>query len=211
MVKKLLFAALSAAVVVSAIRLARAGDLPKTNKYIGVGAAGETKGGCRQCHDSAKKGDPVRIWQGTKHAKAFEALASAEAKKFAKDRGIDDPQTSEKCLKCHQTGYGEKLEFAGTFDPKAGVQCESCHGPGDIHRAVRGADPDDADGKDKIVAAPDAATCKKCHIEESPSYKPFCFKFFEKQIRHLDPRKGRTDDELKAMDCKGECGIDHGK
>lgn len=46
-------------------------------------------------------------------------------------------------------------------------------------------------------------TCLTCHNEESPNFKPFCFKERFGRIVHLDPRKTRTEGELKAMKCAG--------
>jgi hypothetical protein len=208
-----LFLCLSSVVVVAgAIALAFAGDPPKGNKYIGAEK-------CKNCHEAKSKGSQYSTWKSMKHSHAFEALGTDEAKKQGKERGVDDPQTSEKCLKCHQTGYGEPAEnFAAGFDPKAGIQCETCHGPGGNHLKARMAAADEEEEgavatipEDEIVKSPKEATCKKCHNEESPNYKPFCFKFFEEKIRHLDPRKKRTEAELKAMHCNGECGIKHDK
>lgn len=41
---------------------------------------------------------------------------------------------SEYCLPCHSTAFGVPAQIiAPSFDPKAGVQCELCHGPGLAH------------------------------------------------------------------------------
>ena len=51
--------------------------------------------------------------------------------------------------------------------------------------------------------------CKKCHNEESPSYKPFCLKERMEKIEHLDPRKKRSDEELKKLraTCAPDCKV----
>jgi hypothetical protein len=73
---------------------------------------------------------------------------------------------------------------------------------------------------DEIVTSPPLATCLGCHNEESPTYKPFCFKDRWEKIQHLNPRKPRTPEQLEAMKCKcpdpcpcvqGECGPPYGE
>lgn len=197
---------LGLAVVVTFAAVALAEDPAKGNKYVGAEK-------CKTCHGAKAKGDMYSAWKAMDHAKAFEVLAGDEAKKLGKEKGVDNPQTSEKCLKCHQTAFGvAAADLEKTFDPKVGVQCESCHGPGGNHVKARMAAEDDEEVADtEIVKAPPAATCKTCHNEESPSYKPFCYKFSASKIRHLDPRKKRTEAELKAMTCQGDCGVAHDK
>jgi hypothetical protein len=88
------------------------------SKYIGAAK-------CRNCHRAEKAGNQFAKWKKMEHAKAFETLGENEAKEIAKKQGVDDPQKSEKCLKCHATAFGEPAErLAKKFDPKAGVQCE---------------------------------------------------------------------------------------
>ncbi len=212
--KSVLFVFSAVLIVAGSITLAVSGDPPdKGNKFIGAEK-------CKNCHEAKSKGSQYSTWKAMKHAKAFETLGSEEAKKTAKEKGVDDPTTSEKCLKCHQTAFGEPAErIAAGFDPKAGIQCESCHGPGGNHLKARmaAADEDEDSGElatipdTEIIKVPKEDTCKKCHNEESPNYKPFCFKFFEEKVRHFDPRKKRTEAELKALKCGGECGVKHDK
>jgi len=103
----------------------------KVNKYIGAAK-------CKNCHASDETGNQHAAWSKMEHAKAFEALASEEARKFAAERGIADAQKDEKCLKCHTTGFGAPPEaFDKKFDLKLGVQCETCHGPGEAHMKAR--------------------------------------------------------------------------
>jgi len=181
------------------------------NRYVGAAR-------CKGCHNAADSGDQYGRWTQEKHSKAFEVLASAEAKKYGKERGVDDPQKSDKCLKCHVTAYGKPAaEVHRTFDPKLGVQCETCHGPGELHMRERMKAAATA-GKEKpaytevsadeIVRNPDGKLCINCHNEESPGYKPFCAHRFKAQIRHLNPKKPRTADEMKALlacSCDDKC------
>lgn len=174
------------------------------NKFVGVGK-------CKNCHAEPAKGDQYNNWLKEKHAKAYETLASEAAKKTAKERGIEDPQKSAECLQCHVTAYGVAAEQKHKkFDETQGVQCESCHGPGDKHVKARlaGEDPP-ADkplkvGEGEINRTPGAETCKKCHNEKSPNYKPFCYKKFAKEIAHLDPRRGHAADHFDKLECDCE-------
>lgn len=151
-------------------------------QYVGVKK-------CSKCHKSETKGNQFGKWQTTKHASAFKELSSPKAKELGKKAGVDDPSTSEKCLKCHVTAYGvDKALLGADFDPKDGVQCESCHGPGSNYdkKSLM-------EDKKKAVAAgliiPDEKVCVKCHNKESPAYKEFHFKDFYEKIKHEIPKK----------------------
>ncbi len=187
----------------------------KINHYIGALK-------CKTCHSDKAHGDQFGAWSKMKHAKAFEVLASDDAKRIAKEKGIEDAQKSDKCLKCHVTAYGKPAEEIGKgFDPKLGIQCESCHGPGEKHMKARvaaaGADEEeDLDAGDKqgakytkipadeVIFDPGMKTCLSCHNSESPSFKNFCFHKSNAQVRHLNPAKPRTADELKLVLACGE-------
>ncbi|MBI2191663.1 MAG: cytochrome c family protein [Planctomycetes bacterium] len=200
-------------------------DSKKQGKFIGADK-------CKNCHQAKKVGDQFGKWKAMKHAKAFETLASEEAKKLAKEKGIADPQKSEKCLKCHVTAFGEPADrVAKGFNPKLGVQCESCHGPGEKHfkaRLAAAGDEEEGGGfedeaekaytplpEGEIVTHPPVQTCLGCHNEEGPSFKPFCFKKRFDEVQHWDPRKKRSEADVAAMKCqcgekceckKGDCG-----
>lgn len=187
-------------------------ELPLTGgRYIGSAA-------CKNCHDGADKGDMFTHWTKTGHAKAYETLASDAAKEVGKKLGIEDPQKSEQCLKCHVTAFGaDKKELKASFKMEMGVQCETCHGPGETHQKKRmaeamkpGTTPSPITA-DEIQSARSIDTCTKCHTKESPTYKPFCFKERMQHVEHLDPRKQRSEEELAklratdAADCE-VCG-----
>jgi len=169
------------------------------NKYIGADK-------CKNCHSAESSGNQWAAWQKMDHAKAFASLASDKAKEIAKAKGIDDPQKSDACLKCHVTAFGLPADqLKKPMDQKLGVQCESCHGPGDQHAKARLAaaakEADDnkaAAGPQKlpegeIVSLPDQKTCLVCHNEQSPTFKPFCFQMRVDKVRHDDPRKPHAD------------------
>lgn len=187
-------------------------------KYVGANK-------CKSCHQSKASGNAYGQWQESKHSKTFEVLASPAALELAKAKGIAKPQEDAACLKCHVTGHGERAErFDKTFDPKTGISCETCHGPGSAHASARlkaalGKKP--AEGaveklpEGEIIGRPAAETCLTCHNAESPSFKGFCFRERVVAILHLDPRQQHDPAEVAALKCgceapctcqKSECG-----
>lgn len=155
-------------------------DAQPAHEFVGVSK-------CALCHKKPEKGEQFRIWQESKHAKAFETLGTPEAKAAAAKLGIDDPQTSGKCLKCHSTAYGfSELKVTEAIPVEEGISCESCHGPGkDYMKKSMMEDRDAAIGAG--LAIPDENTCRKCHNEESPSFKVFDFKERWELIKHNIP------------------------
>ncbi len=108
--------------------------------YVGVSV-------CASCHEGR-----FLAWRATGHARAYRALEE-------KSRQFD-----EACVVCHALAYecdeGE-LELA-SIENFANVQCESCHGPGDVHAASGGTQPMRAN------RAP-ASSCLRCHTPERSS------------------------------------------
>ncbi len=144
--------------------------------------------GCKMCHNTVAQGKQFDKWMASKHAKAYAALSSPEAKKVATEKGIADPQKDEKCLKCHLTAYKAPKEMlATTYSIEDGISCESCHGPGEKYKDMKIM-------KDKKLAMenglimPDEKTCKNCHNPESPTYKEFKFEEAKKLIAHPKPK-----------------------
>ena len=197
---------------------------PAANKYIGSKK-------CKNCHDAEASGDQWGFWLEEGHASAFEVLKSDEAKKIAKELGIKDASKSDKCLKCHDTGFGiDKKLLKKSFKHDGGVGCETCHGPGDKHARARfRAANEEEDEEEGFGDEEEAATyteipageigmditrelCVKCHNNESPTYKPFCFYLRVEKVRHLNPLKPRTPEQLAAMlvcGCGEDCKCDH--
>lgn len=175
---------------------------PAEGKYIGADK-------CKSCHSAADGGDQYGHWKGTLHAKAFETLASAEAKKLCAEKGIADAQKADECVSCHVTAFGvPEAQIKKGFDRAQGVQCETCHGPGEAHMKARfaAAAKGAAEGyvqvpADEILAQPGQDTCVQCHNEKSPSYKPFCFHEFSAKNRHLNPKKPRTEIDIGVCSC----------
>jgi Zn finger protein HypA/HybF involved in hydrogenase expression len=150
--------------------------------FLALAGAGEPSyvgaKGCKMCHIKQFKS-----WEATKMAQSFEVLkpgVKAEEKKLA---GLDaqaDYTADPECLPCHTTGYGEPGGFVSLAETPelAGVQCESCHGPGERYLADDMMSLKNKEYKrDAIVATglviPDSGTCTSgCHNDKSPFHKP---------------------------------------
>jgi hypothetical protein len=174
----------------------------KDSKYVGAEK-------CKNCHDAEDKGNQYGKWKEMVHSRAYGVLASDTAKTVAQKQGIQDPQKSDKCLKCHVTAFSEpEKKFEDSFDVKMGVQCESCHGPGQYHVKTRLAEAAEDEGEDifgleeeaeeykelpkgEIIVKPEEKTCTVCHSKESPTFTDFKYDEKLKEIQHLDPRKKR--------------------
>jgi hypothetical protein len=148
------------------------------DRYAGVGVIGGAtpdifKGQCAGCHGSFAIADKVTPWSGTKHATATHKFIDEDEGFFV-----------ESCLKCHTVGsnitsnnggfddlssvlgwtFPSTLEF-GNFDDMvsdfpdlaalSNVQCESCHGPGNLHRGQT--------AKNQISKSFEAGVCNQCH------------------------------------------------
>lgn len=184
----------------------------KANRFIGAAK-------CKTCHSSKETGNQFEALSKMKHAHAFEVLATDAAKATAKAKGIDDPQKADACVKCHVTAFGvPDAEIAKGFDRAIGVQCETCHGPGEAHMKARmaaAAAEDPSAPKiykgvpaGELLASPEISLCTGCHNAESPNYKPLCFCKSKLEVRHLNPKRERTDAEktaLAACGCKDDC------
>lgn len=190
--------ALACAVAFSVIVLAAFVMKDDKAKYMGA----ET---CKSCHKAKEIGEQYNKWKETKMAKAYETLATPKAKEIGKKNGVDDPQKSDKCLKCHTTAFGVVADRLGKkFDIKQGVQCEACHGPAEQHVKSRMAAGDEDDAAkhanaQKEMPLPDKTACMKCHNQESVDIvgenpywdkekKEFLFEKAMKEIVHPNPK-----------------------
>lgn len=101
---------------------------------------------CEYCHAEIS-----HEWGNSRHAKAIESLISRK-KEY-------DPE----CLPCHVTGM-ENKDVVGRFvsmtesPGMAGVQCESCHGPG-----IRHAQRPEKIKLEKVTVD----TCRQCHTTDT--------------------------------------------
>ena len=127
---------------------------------------------CKRCHEKSAIGNQYAQWLETRHAKAFESLATDKAKKWATEAGVEDPQADERCVKCHSTAHGvPDTMVSRKFDRQAGVQCEACHGAGKDYRKKKVMiDRELAISKGLVPQT--EAVCLSCHTDESPAWKP---------------------------------------
>ena len=97
---------------------------------------------CDMCHEEA-----VEFWKTTVHGRAFATLERT------------NKQYDLSCVGCHVTGFrqpggSEVVENKGLRD----VQCEQCHGPGNIHA--------DDSKKSSIQLHSPIKVCLECHTPE---------------------------------------------
>ena len=189
--KKILVLVLSAAFIAVGALVVGAEEEAKAEKpaftYVGVKT-------CKMCHKKPATGDQYTVWSEKAHAGAYATLASEESMAKAKELGIEDPQKSEKCLKCHATafavmdqlGEGSKLKIT----MEEGVSCESCHGAGSGYKSkkvktqiVAG----EIEGPSVGLLAITAETCTECHNEENPFHKEFKYDEYVAKIAHPIP------------------------
>ncbi len=140
----------------------------KGPKYVGAMA-------CGKCHRGAMLGNQWSVWRMSPHASAWAVLGTAKGLEMARAKGIDDPQSSAACLKCHSTTISG-AHIAG-FGPDEGVGCEACHGPGSDYMP-------EAIMRDKRAAMaaglqkPSRESCLRCHDQK------FDFDTAVKKIAH---------------------------
>ena len=105
---------------------------------------------CGDCHAEISQS-----WSKTPHANAYDSLLKS------------GQQNLPACLQCHVVGYGKTggfLDHELTLE-LAGVQCESCHGPGKHHIDA----PDDIHN---IIRSPIEKDCRTCHtIDQDPHFE----------------------------------------
>jgi hypothetical protein len=112
-----------------------------------------------------------------------------------------DEQLSMDCGSCHTTGYSQRgnqddlAGIVGTWS-EAGVQCESCHGPGSLHAEYpRSFSP---------AVERDAAACTSCHEQGVPSDVATVDGF----ISHHDSYENLFPGKHATLDCV-ECHDPH--
>ena len=162
---------------------------------------------CKICHNKPATGAQWTKWSEMGHSKAIEVLKTDEAKKVAADLGMDvAPHESPDCLRCHVTAYDvEKKAAPAALKMEDSVQCESCHGPASLHveaakKVMFSKEESDVELGSFLCPADDA-TCRTCHNQESPTWKPdrytledgtpagFDFEQAWKKIAHPNPEK----------------------
>ena len=129
---------------------------------------------CALCHKNANVGNQVAALEKGPHAKALETLKGEKAKEIGAKLGIADPSSSGKCLKCHSTAYGFTEEKVATVELAAGVECQSCHGPGALYKGKdkHAKDPAKAVAEWGMIKPTKENTCVRCHNAENPTNNP---------------------------------------
>lgn len=127
---------------------------------------------CAMCHKKDDKGNQYGKWQSMNHANAYHVLATEEAKAVAAGLGIENPQASGACLKCHSTAYyfTEELQ-SDAVALEHGVSCESCHGPGADYKKksiMESREESIANG----MVHPAKDRCILCHNDQNPTWDP---------------------------------------
>jgi hypothetical protein len=158
-----------------------------TYNYVGVKT-------CGMCHKSAKQGEQLKVWEGSKHSQAYETLKSEAAAKIAQEKGIEGPAyEAGECLKCHVTEYGiDDARLESKYVKNMGVQCESCHGPGSEYKKMsimKDREKAIENGMSALAVSDGSAEklCVTCHNEESPTFKGFKFDEMWPKIAHPLP------------------------
>jgi YVTN family beta-propeller protein len=154
---------------------------------------------CGKCHEGEKHGRQLSLWLQTKHAQAYAALATPEARQIAELSGVpQDPQRSPVCLGCHASGaHAESWERDDTFHVEDGVQCETCHGPGSEYmdrKIMMNRAAAEAAG----LQRPTLRDCLGCHKEKGShtavlKRPPVDMEKAWRQIAHPVPRGGKPN------------------
>ncbi|MFP6684504.1 MAG: SH3 domain-containing protein, partial [Polyangiaceae bacterium] len=155
-------------------------------KYVGVSV-------CADCHTDSTGDFPqgaVPVWQSHFHSQAHKTLKRDYTKQIAqRTRGVDDPATDWRCVKCHQSAFGAGPEqTASSYRPEEGVGCEVCHGPGSVY-AEEDHGPEvpnrEAMGFRVLRDLSDRReVCTSCHNQASPTFIGFDLREFSRKIAH---------------------------
>ena len=170
-----------------------AGAVPAQNVSKFVGADN-----CKDCHNRPEKGTQYDSWLRSPHSQAVRTLSSAKATEYARNNGIANAASDQRCLKCHST-YDAVPANQRSADIKQteGVSCEGCHGAGSNYRSA-------AIMRDRNLAMENGLIkqnepqCVLCHNPESPFYKEFDFKNSIEKVRHSNPARidSRAENQL---------------
>ncbi len=148
---------------------------------------------CKMCHNKEATGAQYAKWEESSHAKAYETLAGEKAMAIGKEMGIENPQTSDKCLPCHATAYPVMAKVADMkITMEEGVSCESCHGPGSGYKSLKtmkGLYDGSIEPASVGLWTPDEKVCVTCHKKEgNPTFESFDYAEYVKKIAHPIPK-----------------------
>ncbi len=157
------------------------------HRYVGV----ET---CEICHSSQRIGRQFFVWAASPHARAYQDLLTPKAREIASRLKIANPAKDGRCLSCHVTAYRKPLpEILSTFRMTDGVQCESCHGPGEDYAHFSVMINRSKSKLAGLVLRPDENTCKTCHNPASPTFKGFDYHTARARIAHPIPKEYKKE------------------
>jgi len=149
------------------------------------------------CHNSLSRGKQIDVWKQSKHSNAYKTLMTDSASVFAKNIGLkSSANNSNECIVCHTTG--SKDYITKNFPVEEGVICESCHGAASLWRNIHKRWNKKADAIEAgliLINLTDYTKptieqgCRKCHNENSPTYKKFDFDEYWAKINHPTPQK----------------------
>jgi hypothetical protein len=145
-------------------------ETTKPTEHRFVGAAK-----CKTCHKKELIGEQYAVWLRGPHHRAYETLKRPESDRISAELGFSGPAVEQAfCMRCHTTAHKIPAErIAYPVPAEAGVQCESCHGPGRDYRKKKiMSDPDEARRRGLWEAETDASICTACHNSESPTFDP---------------------------------------
>ena len=147
---------------------------------------------CGMCHKTEKQGSQLSIWQNSKHAQAYLTLQTEKADQIAKEKGFNTKAVeTPECLKCHASGYNVDAKFIGEkFKVEDGVQCETCHGPGEDYKSKKIMENREEAIKNGLKVHENMEEfCISCHNAESPTYVDFNLAEMWDKIKHPVPEK----------------------
>ena len=119
---------------------------------------------CGTCHEAEYK-----QWKRSGHANALARLSRVQ-------------QEDATCRTCHTMA-------PASDDPAlAGVQCESCHGPGRFYEpsfVMRDKVLSELNGLTKV----ESSVCSSCHTNDAPTVVPFKFEEKIDLVKHKQPEE----------------------
>lgn len=117
---------------------------------------------CGKCHRGEMMGHQWSIWRTSAHADAWAVLGTAKGREIAHSKGIEDPQNSVECLKCHSDAIAGEQQTG--LQRQEGVGCEGCHGAGSDY-AVEAVMRDKPAAMTAGLRHVSRETCIRCHQE----------------------------------------------
>jgi hypothetical protein len=119
---------------------------------------------CATCHPAE-----YAHWKASPHARATASLTEAQRR----DR---------RCMSCHATDV---------TNGHVGVQCESCHGPGEHYwpeHVMRDVELAQAVG---LRRGDEPVTCARCHTDDGPHVTPFDYARALEAVKHPKAAPGK--------------------